>query len=288
MSKHFTRTFRVRWSETNAIGQVDTAGYLRYLIETAWDWGATSGLSIAENEVLGLVWVIRETEITFNRPIYPNDIFDFKIWLIKWRRVRGTRCFELRLHDGGDLVAQGVQQVVTLDSKTMRPTPPPEEIINKFRVENARVTPQQQFPKYQTPPECAFVKQRDVEWRDLDSLEHVNNATYAAFAENAIKQALAAVGWSPSHFKTQDISLINRRFHIQYLTPAIWGDQLNVAAYLMELKSTGGCWYIEIKRASDGEPIIQCVIENALVNRINGKEQRLPESLHHAMRKMMP
>jgi acyl-CoA thioesterase FadM len=37
MSKIFTRTFRVRWSETNADGEVDLASYLRYLIETAWD-----------------------------------------------------------------------------------------------------------------------------------------------------------------------------------------------------------------------------------------------------------
>jgi len=52
MSKYFTRTFRVGWSEINTIGQVHLSEYFRYVIETAWDWGATVGLSIAESEDL--------------------------------------------------------------------------------------------------------------------------------------------------------------------------------------------------------------------------------------------
>ena len=49
---------------------------------------------------------------------------------------RFTRGFELRLKNEGDLIAQGVQQVVTLDSKTMRPAPPPESIMANFQIEN--------------------------------------------------------------------------------------------------------------------------------------------------------
>jgi len=285
MSKYFSRTFRVRSSEVNANGHVDLAGYLRYAIETAWDWGTANGLSMEESEEFELAWVIRETEINYYRPLYPGDIFDLEIWLVKWRRVRGSRCFELRLKDGGDLIAQGVQQVVTLDSKTMRPTPPPETIMSNFQIENPRVIPHQQLPKYQTQPETAFKIIREVEWRDLDSLEHVNNATYADYAENVITQAMAAVGWSPDHFKTQGLALHNRRFHILYQSPAVWGDRLEIAAYLVEMKSSGGTWYIEIKRASDNEPIILCVIEWVLVNRLSGEEQALPESLLNSLKK---
>ena len=138
MSNYFTRTFRVRWSEANAIGQVDLAGYLRYVSETAWDWGATGGLSIAENEKLGLAWIVRETEINLYRPLTSIEIFDFTIWLINWRRVRGTRCFELRLKDGDDIVAQGTQQFVAVDTKTLRPTSPPEYLLENFQIENCK------------------------------------------------------------------------------------------------------------------------------------------------------
>lgn len=285
MSKQFSRTFRVRWSETNALGQVDFAGYLRYLIETAWDWGAANRLSIAENEALGLAWVIRETELTLFRPLVANEIFDFTIWLLNWRRVRGTRCFELRLKDGNEIAAQGVQQVVTLDSKTLRPTRVPEELIDNFLMENPPVIKHRKFPNFQIQSQTAFVTQREVEWRDLDPLEHVNNATYAAYAENAAAQALASLGWSTSQFKTEGIAVRNQRFHIQYQSPAFWGDKLSVATYLVKLKPTGGTWIIEIKRSSDDESIAQCVIDWSIGDRAGGKEQTVPQSLFRALEK---
>lgn len=132
MSKIFTRTFRVRWSEIDADGQVGPASYLHYLVETAYDWGATGQLGAEDSEALGLIWVIRETEFSFIRPLRYNDIFDFTIWMVKWRRVRGTRAFELRLKDGGEVVAQGVQQIACLDSESLRPTSLPEHIIEIF------------------------------------------------------------------------------------------------------------------------------------------------------------
>ena len=287
MSKEFTRTFRVRWSETNAIGQVDLSGYLRYLLETAWDWGAANGLGIRENEKLGVAWVILEQGIHIYRPLTSNDIFEFTIWLINWRRVRGTRCFELRLKDGNELVAQGVQQVATLDSKTFRPIRLPEHLLENFLMENPRIIQQRQFPKFQTRPETAFVTQRNVEWRDLDLLEHVNNATYADFAEDAAAQALAALGWSPSQFKTEGLTVVNRRFQIQYQSPALWGETLNVAANLVELKPTGGTWFIEVERPSDSTSIVKCVIEWSLADRVSADEQTLPVSLFHALKKMV-
>ncbi len=43
MSKIFTRSFRVCWSELDARDTVSPAKYLHYLLETAWDWGIAIG-----------------------------------------------------------------------------------------------------------------------------------------------------------------------------------------------------------------------------------------------------
>ncbi len=201
------------------------------------------------------------------------------IWLVDWRRVRGTRCFELKLKDSGELVAQGVQEVVSLDLKSMRPVATPDYIIDSLRLENPRVFPHQKLPKFQLRPESAFLIQRNVEWRDLDSQEHVNNANYVAFAEDAARRALAAVGWSPSHFKNQDLVIANKRVQIQYQSSAAWGEKLDVVTQLVELNPAGGIWYVQIERASDREPVARCLIEWSLANRISGGEQTLPENL---------
>ena len=70
MPKIFTRKFRVRWSEIDTNGQVSPADYLRYLVETAFDWwDASVKLGADDIEALGLFWVVRETELNFVQPL---------------------------------------------------------------------------------------------------------------------------------------------------------------------------------------------------------------------------
>jgi YbgC/YbaW family acyl-CoA thioester hydrolase len=266
MSKVFTRAFRVRWSETNADGEVDFAGYLRYLIETAWDWGAAGGLSLDDVKAMGQTWVIRETELNLVRPLVYNDLFEFTIWVLEWRRVRGTRAFELKLQDSGQVVAQGAQQVAVLDSQTMRPTSPPEHILDYYRLEEPRHIAHQRFPRLPAPPEAAFVMDRRVERRDLDQLDIVENAVYAAYV------------------RAQGLAVRNRRIHIQYQSPAVWGDELQVVTYLLGLGDTGGDWAVTIQRPTDGLGIAKCVLSWTLVDRATGEASLLPESLSTALK----
>jgi YbgC/YbaW family acyl-CoA thioester hydrolase len=284
MSKIFTRRFRVRWSETNANGQVGVASYLRYLVETAWDWGAAGQLSVDDVKALGQTWVVRETEVNLIRALYYNDLFEFTIWLVEWRRVRGTRAFEVKLQDGGEVVAQGLQQVAVLDSQTMRPTSPPEHVLEVYQLDNPRVIAHQRFPRVPPPPEAAFVMERRVEAQDLDQLGIVDNTVYAAHAEEAAARALAAVGWSPADLKAQGLAAVSRRFHIRYQSPAVWGDRLEVVTYLLGLGDTGGDWVVAIQRPTDGVGIVECILSWMLVDRVTGEARRLPESLSAALK----
>jgi len=193
MSKIFTRTFRVRWGELDPSGMVSPANYLRYLVETAWDWGVAAGMDVNYSQNPDVFWVIRETEIHLLRPLRHNDVFDFMIWMVHWKSVRGTRCFELKLKESGEVIAQGSQHIVYMDAKTGRPTNLPEEEIEKFRLDDPRTFPFERFPKI-APAENPFVMQRQVEWMDLDSYEHVNNVIYVNYAEEAAAQDFSAKG----------------------------------------------------------------------------------------------
>jgi len=282
--KYFSRTFRAEWSETNAIGEVHLSAYFKYVVETAWEWGAAIGLGIDESEELGLGWLVRATELTLHRPLRPNDVFELTIWLADWRRVHGTRYFELVMKESGELVAQGAQEVVSVDLKTMRPATVPARIIDNITIENPRLVEQQKFPKLTAPRETAFATLRTVNWQDLDSQEHVNNTHYIAFAEDAFTTAMATAGWTPERFKAEDLALRNQRVHVQYLSPAAWGETLNIYTYLTELTPSGGVWHVEIERRGDQKPIAQCVIEWGLVNRTRGERQELAESLFDVLK----
>jgi len=274
MSKIFTRTFRVRWGELDPSGTVSPANYLRYLIETAWDWGVAAGMDVNYSRNPDVFWVIRETEMRFLSPLRHDDIFDFTIWMTHWQRVRGTRCFELTRKDNGEVIAQGTQHIVYMDSKTGRPTNLPEEEIEKFRIENPRVFPSERFPKIM-PAENPFVMQRQVELMDLDVYEHVNNVIYVNYAEEAAAQDFSARGWSPVKLAEAGLSVVTRRVHVQYLSIAEWGETLNISTHMLNVNDTGGSRYVGIARA-DGSPVAECILDWELVDRTSGETQPLP------------
>jgi len=277
MSKIFTRTFRVRWGELDPSGTVSPANYLRYLIETAWDWGVAAGMDVNYSRNPDVFWVIRETEMHFLRPLRHDDVFDFTIWMVNWQRVRGTRCFELTRKDNGEVIAQGTQHIVYMDTKTGRPTNLPEEEIEKFRLEDPRVFPFERFPKI-AAVENPFVTQRQVEWMDLDVYDHVNNVIYVNYAEEAAAQDFAARGWSPVKLTEADLAVVTKRVHVQYLSIASWGDALNIPTHQLEVNDTGGTRYVGITRA-DGSTVAECILDWELVDRKSGEAQPLPAEL---------
>ena len=277
MSKIFTRMFRVRWGELDPSGTVSPANYLRYLMETAWDWGVALGWDVNYSQNPDIFWVIRETEIRFLRSLRHNDEFGLTIWMVNWKGVRGTRCFELKFKDSDEVIAQGTQQVVFMDAKTGRPKTLPEEAVERFRVENPRVFPFERFPKI-APVEDPFVMQRQVEWMDLDVYEHVNNVIHVNYAEEAAAQDFAARGWSPARLVEAGLSVVTRRVQIQYLSIASWGDTLNISTHMIHVHDTGGSRYVGITRA-DGSSVAECIIDWELIDRKSGETRPLPDKL---------
>ena len=277
MSKIFTRTFRVRWGELDPSGTVSPANYLRYLIETAWDWGTAIGWDANYSQNPDIFWVIRETEIRFLRPLQHNDVFDFTIWTVNWQRVRGTRCFELTLKGSGEVIAQGTQQIVCMDAKTGRPVSLPEDVIDRFRLENPRVFPFERFPKI-TAVENAYITERWVELMDLDVYDHVNNAIYIDYAEEAAAQDFSLKGWSPATLAEANLTVAIRRVHIQYLSIASWGEMLNISTHPLNVRNTGGSLYVGMIRA-DGSPVTDCIVDWELVDRKSGEARPLPGEL---------
>ena len=277
MSKIFTRTFRVRWSELDACGTVHPAHYLRYLLETAWDWGVAVGWDANYSQNPDVFWVIRETEIRFFHPLRHNDEFDFTIWMVNWQRVRGIRCFELSLKKTGHVIAHGTQQVVYMDAKTGRPRNLPEEDVEKFRLENPRVFPFERFPRIPTGDNF-FTMQRQVELMDLDTYDHVNNATYVNYADEAAAQDFAYRGWSPVNLTEANLAIATRRIHIRYLSLAVWGETLNISTHMLNTKETGGSRYVAMTHA-DGSPVAEYVQDWELVDRKSGEVHLLPQGL---------
>ena len=284
MSKIFTRTYRARYSEINPNGQLTPTDFARYIIDAAYDWGEILGLGEKVSEELGLYWVIRETEIQFFGSLHFMDEFDFTIWMLDWKRVRGTRAFVVKRKNQGATIAQGVQQIACLDRKTQRPVSPPVDLINNFRLDVPPELPSQRFPMISILPEKSLTLQLKVVWQDLDILDIVNNANYIAYADEAVTQSFASFGWSPMELKTHGLARVIRRLHIQYQMPAMWGDVLNMHIFSLKLDPIGGSLCVAMTRDSDGAAIANCILDWGLSDRGSGDMHSLPESLANALK----
>jgi acyl-CoA thioesterase FadM len=283
MSKIFTRQFRVRWSEVNATNRVSAEKYMEYLVETAYDWGAANSLGFEESQAYGLVWVILETDIRFLHPLRYNDEFDFMIWMVEWRKVRGTRAFELRLIDRDVIVAQGMQQVVCLDSGDLRSKAPAGDLIEGFRLDEPRSFPSQRFPKFGGSPTGSFSIQRGVEWGNLDSLVHLNNAEALRYADEVVVQFLSSFGWSPDRLFSEGMAPVPKRINIKYQEPGLWADKLNIVTYPVDVQRDEVTNTILIEREADSKGVMQAIYHWGLVDLNTDKERALPPEMHASL-----
>jgi acyl-CoA thioester hydrolase len=283
MTKEFTRQFRVRWSEVTAANRVPPSKYMEYLVETAFDWGAAYKLGFEESLTYGLVWVILETDIHFLQPLRYPDEFEFSIWMIDWRRIRGTRAFEVRLKDSQIVIVQGMQRVVSLDADTLRPKLVPDELVTRFRVEDPRSFPTQRFPKLGGRPADSFSLHRRVEWGELDRNVHLNNGEALRYADEVIIQYLSSLGWPPDRLFEAGLVPVPRRIHIKYQELGLWADRLKIETYPTHVQPHEVTNVIVVEREADSKGILQSIYHWGLVDLNTDEEQTLPPELYDSL-----
>ena len=279
MTKKFTRQFKVRWSEVGAANRVPASKFMEYLVETAYDWGATKGFSIEDSRELGLLWIILETDIRLVRPLRFSDEIDFSIWMVEWRKIRGNRAFEIRLKDSEIIVAQGMQKVVVLDAVTLRPKVAPAEIIDGFRMDDPRSFAMQPFPKLGEKSGKKFAIQRRVEWGELDSLVHLNNGEALRYVDEVLMQFLASLGWPAKRFFDEGLVPVDHRVHIKYQEAGLWADELKIETYPLDVEEDEVSNAILVTRESDGKSIFQALYRWGLVDLKSDEARLLPQEL---------
>ncbi len=271
------RAFRVRASECDPYGHVNHANYLRYMQETAFDASATVGYDMARYAALGHQWLIRETDITYLRPLVYGDTVLVKTWVSDFRRVRSRRLYDLRLMADGLPVATASTEWVYLNTETLRPaTVPPEMVAAFWHPDTAAGQRREPFPEAPPPPPGVYRARRRVEWRDLDQVQHVNNANYLAYIEECNVGAAAAYGWSMGRIMEQGVAIVARRYRIEYREPAVMDDELEVTSYLSDVKRATAVRHNEVRRVRDGALLARSYALWVFVELSSGRPIRIP------------
>jgi acyl-CoA thioester hydrolase len=98
-----------------------------------------------------------------------------------------------------------------------------------------------------------FVLRREVEFRDIDSAGHVNNAVYLTYLETArIRYLIAVLG--PEF--ASEISLILARIAVDFRAPAFFPETLELGARVTRVGTTSFDLEHEI-RGGDGRLVLE-------------------------------
>ena len=189
--------YRVRFDECRPDGRIRTSVLLRYTQDLAALHSSSRGFGREWYAARGITWLVRAAEVEVLAPIEIAADLVGTTQVAGWRRVWARRKTEFR-DAGGALVAQVRIDWVLLDARGV-PTRIPAEFepvfgavptsVGLMRVELGGV------------PGGAERTARRVRPHELDPLDHVNNAVYADWLDEAIlgtgPRGASAVGAVP-------------------------------------------------------------------------------------------
>jgi acyl-CoA thioester hydrolase len=276
--KH-TSNFPVRFYECDAYSHVNNSNYVRYMQEAAFAASAAAGYDDNRYHEMGVIWLIRDTEVEYLKPLRYGDTASVTTWVGDFRRVRSRRMYEIHSQDGNGLLARGSTDWVLLDRDTFRPVTIPEEMKAAFFPEGPpeEAQPREPFPKAPPPPPGAVTIRRKVAWEDVDPARHVNNAKYFTYIEVAGIQASARHGVLMSDFLEQGYGSVARKTRIEYKQQLLLGEDLEITTFLAEVRTASATRYFFLRRASDQALVAQAYVIWVYIDINTGKPVRFPQ-----------
>lgn len=272
-------TFPVRHYECDALGHLNNANYVRYMEEAAFNASAAVGYDKARYDKMGFLWLAHETDIEYLQPVMYGDTIEVKTWVGDFRRIRSRRFYEFRAAGNPEPVARASTDWVYLNASTQRAAVIPPEMITAFVPEGLdAVEPvtHQKMVAPPPPPTGVFSLRRRVEWRDIDTAGHVNNAVYFNYIEDCAMQAAVAHGWPLARARAAGFAVIARQHQIIYHNPALLDEEIEISTWVgLRGRATADRYY-SITRPGDGQRLAQATTRWVWVDLKTGRPIRIP------------
>ena len=275
------RQFRIRSYECDAHGHLNNANYARFMQETAFDATSSAGYGLARYAQMQRQWLVRATGMEFLQPLHYDDQIEINTWISDFRRASSRRQYEFRRVGSGEVTTRGWTDWVFIDTTSQRPVSIPTQLAGDFFPEGvpAEFPPRPAFPEAPPAPSGAFCMRRQVQWNDIDTLQHVNNAVYLNYITECSMQSLAACGWSWQRLYQLGLAVFLRRCQIQYLLPALLGEELEIQTWISNLRRVSAERHYTIRRTSDGALLARAQTYSAWVDLASGQPARIPQEL---------
>jgi acyl-ACP thioesterase len=217
--------YRVRFDEAGPDGRLRSSAVLRYAQDLAWLHSAAAGFGRSWYAEHRLTWLVRAAELQVLAPIQVGATLTGTTQVVGFRRVWSRRRSEFRGDD--DTLAAWIHIDWVLLDERGAPTRIPSIFEELFQVPATPLV----LGRVPLPvtPDDTYRTQLTVRPQELDPMDHVNNAVYADWLDEAV----IAAG------DTEATRVIPRTVSLEYALPAAPGAQLEGVAW----PSDGGWSY---------------------------------------------
>lgn len=245
----YDATYRVRFDEAGPDGRLRTSGLLRYTQDLAARHSDALGYDRAWYRERGLTWLVRTAELEIREPIpYGADMLG-TTRVVGFRRVWSRRETTFR-------VGTGTAAIVRIDWVLLDQRGTPTRIPSEFEVFFPGSEPSAGLQLGRVtlgePPADAARRAISVRPQELDPLDHVNNAVYADWLDEAMLAAAAAGEGAAI------VRALPRRVRLEYALAAEPGDAVETVSWQDE-----GCWSCRAVRVADNADLLRARLEVA-------------------------
>jgi acyl-CoA thioesterase FadM len=245
--------FRVRFDEATPSGGIRTSTLLRYASDLAAVHSERRGFDRAWYREHGLAWLVRGVDLHVLRPIGHGDALIGTTQALAARKVLARRRTEFR--DASGELAALILVDWAMTSEAGAPTRIPPAFDAAFEMPDSTFSP---VRVRATTPAGAPVHHLALQVRpqELDPMDHVNNAVYLDWAEEAMRAAdgpddgAAAPDDSAAarDDRPSTLNAVPRHWELEYVRAAAPGDRAVATTW-----SDGAARHCRIEAADSGE-----------------------------------
>ncbi len=220
---------RVSHARVDFLGEQKLADLLGLFEQAAVEASQACGFGPREYAAARRMWIIRRTRLWRAAAIGGLDCLRVETRVVDVRRARSLR--EYSVWRNHTKVAEGASDWVYFDLERRRPAQvPPQLAVALYGREP--VPSLDRSPALFAPPQSAVHRSYvDVRVVHLDHLEHVNNAVYADFLEEAAFEWCHRHNWPLERMLAFGGALRPVAMDIEYLEDAQLGEQLEVETW---------------------------------------------------------
>ena len=121
-------------AEIDALGHVNNLAYLGWMQTAALAHSAAQGWPPEKYQELGLGWVVRSHQITYERPAFLGDEIIVRTWVAGFRRASSVRRYDILRAADAKRLASAATNWAFVNYANGMPARVPPEIVGSFEL----------------------------------------------------------------------------------------------------------------------------------------------------------